>query len=269
MTQTDVVQGSETNTCGDRISGQSGWYSLLAPDQIGTLPAEAYGSATYEVFAFPPGWGTISSDQYVFGSPPYYEKDIDGVLVQAPLVMTFPTGPRAALTPPVDQSPLYIYTSVAFDEAVSPAAPVGSTLGIGVPGKVELRKLTVVDCTPPPPSYTFTGFGAPVDNGGVINVAKAGSAIPLKFRVTDANGNGVTGLTSPPVAVSSSGGPCLGGAVTDEIEQYAGGSGLQDQGNGYYQFNWKTPKTYKGHCRTLMVSLGDGNQTHTAEFQFK
>ena len=45
----------------------------------------------------------------------------------------------------------------------------------------------------------------------------------------------------------------------DEIEQYAGGSGLQDLGNGYYQFNWKTPKSYKGHCRTVMVSLGDGD----------
>jgi hypothetical protein len=46
-----------------------------------------------------------------------------------------------------------------------------------------------------------------------------------------------------------------------------GRSGLQYLGDGYYQFNWKTLKSYKGHCRTMTLSLGDGNE-YTAEFQF-
>jgi len=36
--------------------------------------------------------------------------------------------------------------------------------------------------------YSFTGFFAPVDNPPVLNNAKAGQAIPLKWRLTDANG---------------------------------------------------------------------------------
>jgi len=256
-TETDSV------SCGDHISGRSGWTSLIPPDQIGTLPpAATSGTALYDVFSFPEGWN-FASDEFVWEPPaaPFY-KDGDAI---APRVLTFFTdSPRRVLaTPELAQDNVsWVYAVVPFDETLDPVAPVGSILGIGPPGPVILNKLTVVDC------YTFTGFSAPVDNAPTVNVAKAGSSIPLKFRVTDANGDGVPGLTSPPVVVSSEGGPC-GGAVGDEIEQYTGGSGLQDLGNGYYQFNWKTPKSYKGHCRTVMVSLGDGNERHTAEFSFR
>ena len=56
LTQTDVVQGSEFNTCGDRISGLIGWGTTLTLEQLGgSLPPEATGPADYEVFRFPPG----------------------------------------------------------------------------------------------------------------------------------------------------------------------------------------------------------------------
>ena len=265
VTETDTVQGSDLNTCGDHISGRSGWSSAVVYDQSNPLPTEATsGTALYEVYSFPAGWGNISQDQKVFVDPPYYQTEVGGVTLVAPRIFTFTTtAPRNLLPPPelLDNGG-WVYTDVRFDEAVSPAAPVGSTLGIGPPGNVILRKLTVVDC------YTFTGFTAPVDNG-IVNIAKAGSAIPLKFRVTDANSAPVTGLTAPPVAVTSKGAPC-GSDPGDAIEEYAAGnSGLQNLGNGYYQFNWKTPKAYKGQCRTVTVSLGDGNETHTAQFSFR
>jgi hypothetical protein len=47
----------------------------------------------------------------------------------------------------------------------------------------------------------------------------------------------------------------------------AGGSGLQNLGGGYYQLNWKTPKSYAGSCKTLKLELGVG-QEHIALFQF-
>ncbi len=37
-----------------------------------------------------------------------------------------------------------------FDQTISPAAPVGSTLGIKPIGGASLRELTVVDCAPAP-----------------------------------------------------------------------------------------------------------------------
>ena len=113
--------------------------------------------------------------------------------------------------------------------------------------------------------YVFSGFAEPVDPDA-RNLAKAGRSIPLKWRVTDGNGAPVTGLTS--VAVTASSLSCTAGTTEDAIEEYAsGGSGLQDLGDGYYQFNWATPKSYAGSCKTLTVDLGDGI-ARTAEFEF-
>jgi hypothetical protein len=60
----------------------------------------------------------------------------------------------------------------------------------------------------------------------------------------------------------------LSGDSIDAIEEFAGFSGLQYSGDGYWQFNWKTPKTYAGQCRRMVLTLGDGS-THVADFKFK
>ncbi len=118
-------------------------------------------------------------------------------------------------------------------------------------------------------TFLFTGFSSPVDNPSVMNIAKAGQTIPLKFRITDANGNPITNLTGVTVtAVSLS---CSAGTTTDLIEEYAAGnSGLQNLGNGYYQWNWKTPTTYANSCKTMKLNLGEGaGYEHIALFQFR
>ena len=61
---------------------------------------------------------------------------------------------------------------------------------------------------------------------------------------------------------------CATGATVDELEEYASGnSGLQNLGNGYYQFNWSTPASYAQSCKTLSVDLGDG-VARSALFRF-
>jgi hypothetical protein len=116
--------------------------------------------------------------------------------------------------------------------------------------------------------YIFQGFSSPVDAAPTLNVAKAGQAIPLKWRVTGANGAPVTNLSNVSVTVASL--SCTLGTTTDALEEYASGdSGLQNLGNGYYQFNWKTPKTYENSCKTLKLNLGEGASfEHTALFKF-
>ena len=118
-------------------------------------------------------------------------------------------------------------------------------------------------------TFLFTGFFSPVDNNGVRNIAKAGQTIPLKWRITDANGNPITNLTSVTVTAVSL--ACSAGTSTDQIEEYAAGnSGLQNLGDGYYQWNWKTPKSYANSCKTLRLDLGEGaGFEHIALFQFK
>jgi hypothetical protein len=120
-------------------------------------------------------------------------------------------------------------------------------------------------------TFNFTGFSSPVDNNNVLNTAKAGQAIPLKWRLTNASGNPVTNLLSTDVKVTVANYSCGLSTTTDLLEEYAAGSsGLQNLGNGYYQFNWKTPTNYANSCKTMTLDLGEGTLTtpHTALFKF-
>lgn len=112
--------------------------------------------------------------------------------------------------------------------------------------------------------YDFTGFFAPVDNG-MLNVAKAGSAIPVKFSLGGDQGLDIFAAGYPKaVAVA-----CETGEVLDAIETYAaGGSGLQyDPVADQYTYVWKTQKAWSG-CYEFQMQLADGS-VHLADFRFK
>jgi mannan endo-1,4-beta-mannosidase len=114
-------------------------------------------------------------------------------------------------------------------------------------------------------AWHFVGFAQPVDGNNVLNVAKAGRTIPLKWRVLDAQNTPVTTLTKAAVSVGTLN--CTS-TSSDTVEEYAAGnSGLQNLGAGYYQFNWQTPSSYAGSCKTLKLDIGDG-VTHQAQFKF-
>jgi hypothetical protein len=116
-------------------------------------------------------------------------------------------------------------------------------------------------------AWDFEGFFRPVDNLPTLNKVKAGAAVPLKWRLIDASGAPVTDLASATITVSTL--DCTTGEESDEVEQTATvGPGLQNQGDGYYQLNWKTAKSYAGTCKTLHLDIGDG-VTHDAYFVFK
>ena len=124
------------------------------------------------------------------------------------------------------------------------------------------------------PNYYFRGFGIPVDSGS-LNVAKAGRAIPLKWQLFDENVEPVAGLKPANVRISSVAIDCdAADGGTDAIEEYAPGqSGLQSLGDGVYQLNWSTSKSYAGSCRRLRLDLGERNPDgstiyRTADFQF-
>ncbi|HEY0661424.1 MAG TPA: HYR domain-containing protein, partial [Lysobacter sp.] len=113
-------------------------------------------------------------------------------------------------------------------------------------------------------SYSFNGFFRPIDNLPVINVVKAGSAIPVKF---DLGGNQGLNIFAPgfPASVSAS----CSASATDAIEETvtAGGSSLSyDAGTGHYIYVWKTEKSWTG-CRQLQVKLKDGS-SRWATFSF-
>jgi hypothetical protein len=117
--------------------------------------------------------------------------------------------------------------------------------------------------------FVFAGFGAPINND-LVNVARAGQTIPVKYRLTAPDGTPISDPTSFTSLKSRSGGGLCGiGVGLDEIEVSAvGDSGLQYLGDGNWQFNWKTAKDFAGQCRTMTLTLEDGS-THTATFQFR
>ena len=117
------------------------------------------------------------------------------------------------------------------------------------------------------PTFNFTGFFQPVDNLPAINVAPAGSAIPVKFSLGGNHGIDIFFAGYPasgPIACGNEGAP-------DEIEVTvtAGGSSLSyDAATDTYTYVWKTNKAWKGTCRQLVVKLSD-NSTQVANFRFR
>jgi hypothetical protein len=115
--------------------------------------------------------------------------------------------------------------------------------------------------------YRFGGFYQPVDNTPTLNVAKGGSAIPVKFTLGSNQGMGILAAGSP----SSQQVACDTDDPTDAIEQTvaATSSTLQyDPTTNQYTYVWKTSPAWSGTCRRLDVSLTDGS-THSALFRFK
>jgi hypothetical protein len=122
----------------------------------------------------------------------------------------------------------------------------------------------------------FEGFFDPVNNPEAVNTAKAGGIVPVKWRLTDENGVGIAGSYSfVSVTARNEGGVACQGDP-DALESFSGSSGLQYLGDGVWQFNWKTLKTYSGKCVVMSLNLYDGQTGsqagHTAavaKFKFK
>jgi hypothetical protein len=119
--------------------------------------------------------------------------------------------------------------------------------------------------------YDWTGFFRPVDNPGdfndVVNVAKAGRAIPVKFSL-----NGDQGLDifeegypkSIPIMCNET--PAVG-EIEDTVT--AGMNILSyDADADQYIYVWKTNNDWASACRQLVVRLNDGT-SHEANFKFK
>jgi len=118
-----------------------------------------------------------------------------------------------------------------------------------------------------PGPYNFMGFSPPVDNFPMVNVAKAGRAVPVKFSLDGYYDMDILELGYPgsqqidcdslePVDI-------VVGTVT------AGSKGLSyDESTEEYTYIWKTEKAWAGSCRQLIVKFNDGTE-HLAYFEFR
>jgi hypothetical protein len=119
--------------------------------------------------------------------------------------------------------------------------------------------------------YNWNGFFHPVDNldsngNLILNVVKAGSAIPAKFSLNGNQGIGIFATGYPKSQQIT----CNTNALQETIEETAtsGSSSLQyDPLTDTYIYVWKTDKSWSTTCRQLQVKLIDGT-THVASFKF-
>jgi Tol biopolymer transport system component len=139
--------------------------------------------------------------------------------------------------------------------------------GSGTP--TNLTENTVGDIDPDwqPVFYDFHGFFSPVNNLPTLNLAKAGSAIPVKFSLSGYQGLDIFADGYP----NSQQIACDSGAPVDAIEETvtANASGLTyDASNDQYTYVWKTSKAWAGTCRQLVVKLKDSTE-HKSNVEFK
>lgn len=115
--------------------------------------------------------------------------------------------------------------------------------------------------------YPFSGFFAPVDNPPTINVANAGSVIPVKFSLGGNYGLAILQLGYPASEQIS----CDALATQDDVDQLPASttSGLTyDSSSNQYVYLWRTDKAWAGTCRRLTVRLNDGTG-HPANFKLR
>lgn len=115
-------------------------------------------------------------------------------------------------------------------------------------------------------AYRFDGFREPISADALNNV-KAGSTIPVKWRITDANGVGISdpaSLASLRFVAES----CDATVPMESVDEVLATTGLKNLGDGTWQYNWKSPKTWR-NCFELQLTLADGTPMHTAPVFFR
>jgi len=119
-------------------------------------------------------------------------------------------------------------------------------------------------------TYQFAGFFQPVQNIPVVNLVKAGSAIPMKWQLRDKNGAFISDLSHVAIRYQKAT-SCSDSTLLNDIEQAqaSGNSGLRyDFSSNEYQYNWKTAKSMAGNCYRLNVEYF-GSIAHGADFQMR
>jgi hypothetical protein len=109
--------------------------------------------------------------------------------------------------------------------------------------------------------YEFGGFLAPVVAG--TNVRTAGATVPLRFAISGhSDPADVTDVYSESADCETGEAAWTGVGSPDESFSAV------TFADGKYQVDWRTSRTWKGTCRTLVLVLSD-NTEHTALFRFK
>jgi len=115
--------------------------------------------------------------------------------------------------------------------------------------------------------YNFNGFFRPIESLPLLNVATAGSAMPVKFSLSGNQGLAIFATGYP----ASSPIPCDAtepGRVIEETVTAGSSSLSYDAASDRYNYVWKTERSWRGTCRMLIVRFND-NTEHYVKFRFR
>ncbi|MDR5682727.1 MAG: PxKF domain-containing protein [Armatimonadota bacterium] len=122
-------------------------------------------------------------------------------------------------------------------------------------------------------TYNFVGFLPPImftNPSPGFNAVRAGSTVPVKWRLLDANGAYVSALSAV-VSIQVVPIHCTSEAeagVPEEATATGGTSLRYDSTENQYVFNWQTQRDWGNHCYRLLLNLDDG-KTHSADFRLR
>jgi hypothetical protein len=147
--------------------------------------------------------------------------------------------------------------------------PNGNVRAVWAQGLFADRDVRGADLVLPPigPTYSFGGFLQPVDPRPILNLLKAGGAVPVKFSLGGDQGLDIFSAGYPRSQVIA----CDSTADVDGIETTAspGGNSLTyDAASETYTYIWKTDKGWAGTCRQLVLGFTDGS-IQRANFKLK
>lgn len=212
------------------------------------------------------------------------------LVVQAPSAPADTTGPSITISTPGDGASFGLNQNVFAHYGCSDPSGVASCLGPVAHGTAintgaigsHPFKVNAEDALGNKSDLThnysvvygaFTGFFAPIDmpSTGKINAVKAGSSVPVKFQLADANG--ASAYDTVGLNILATGSPsskkidCDTSAdVSNDTPTTSAGASSLSYDNGTYSYVWKTDKLWAGQCRALIVSLNDGT-SHTVNFK--
>lgn len=110
-------------------------------------------------------------------------------------------------------------------------------------------------------AYGFEGFEAPVQGGAAWNLVTNRYALPLTWRVHDAEGAAVA-IEAVQASITRVACPAVGADVVPLATHVGVGGRLQDLGNGRYRRDVRVLQPH-GRCLEIGIALGDGDVHRT------
>lgn len=194
--------------------------------------------------------------------------DLTGPIIACPATPTYAVGQSTELIASVVDA---LSGATSTSATATPNTVVAGNFNVPVSATDLASNTSTISC----PYVVQSGFtvtdlfsAGSIAPPPTVNTAKAGQTVPVQWRLTDVADAPISDPSSF-VSVTSGLTQCGLANPLDAADVVSSASGLQYIGNGVWQYNWKTAKSFTGTCRVMRLNLANGQTGGFAVFQFK